>query len=303
MGWKIIEIDDKCILKTFQSNLIIFKDKKITIPISDIDVLIISDTRLMLSVNAINELVSFGVCIILCNMKKIPFSYILGYKVQKQSYVNFEKQLSWNRDFKDDCWNWILGIKNNNQLDLLENYGIDCSEQRFKLKENDNSMLEANISNFFFKQLYGNNFNRNIDNIINSILDYGYVILTNMVARSLTKKGLNCQISFYHGSIYSDIPLAYDVVEIFRIAIDLFASQIYYKNKLDKKMTLTRDIKSCLLDYISNYKIKINGKYEFINNSIDKVIDWIIKGDYRENIIEYDYEIESINETELKEQI
>lgn len=306
MGWKIIEIEKQCFLKTFNNNLIIFDTKRITIPMNDIDVLIISNNQINLSVNAINSLVNNGVCVILCNEKYLPNSFILGYKVQKQSYANFKKQLEWTNTYKEECWNWILNNKINNQLTFLKHLNIDITSQENNYKKAKtfiDNMIEANIANFFFKQLYGEKFNRKKDNIINSILNYGYVILTNMVARSLAKKGLNLFISFYHGSLYSDFPLAYDIVEIFRITIDLFVKTLYDTEKIKNILTLNRQIKSCLIDYIANYKIKIDDKYEFINNSIDKVIDWIIGKEFNNHKIEYDFELELTNYDQQQEKL
>ena len=120
-----------------------------------------------------------------------------------------------------------------------------------------------------------------------------------MVARSIVKKGLDVHISFFHGSIYSNFPLAYDIVELFRISIDLFVKTLFENNIITTRDNkFTREIKNCLLDFIANYKIKIDGKFEFINNAIDKTIDWFINQDFENHSIEYDYELELLNNEE-----
>ena len=297
MGWKIIEIDKSCILKSFNNNLLLFDEKKITIPMNDIDILLISNNMINMSINVINDLVNNGVCIILCNNKKLPNSYIQGYKVQKQSHINFEKQLEWNNEYKKKCWEWLVTKKIMNQLDYLTFINVETEKFKNELENVENfyeDMIEAKISNFFFKNLYGSSFNRKKENLINSVLDYGYVILTNMVARSIAKKGLHLGISFFHGSKYTTFPLAYDIVEIFRIIIDMFTKFLFDNNKLNGNI-LDRQIKSCLLDFIANYKIKIDNNYDFINNAIDKVIDWIISGDFLNHNISYSFNIELLN--------
>lgn len=313
MGWKIIEIQEKCLLRTFNNNLIIYDLSKKTIPMSDIDVLIIDNNQINISIVTINELISNGVCVITCNEKHLPHAYVSGYKVQKQSHVNFEKQLTWTSEFKQSCWKWIVKQKIQNQIDLLNFYGLSPSDYQEALNEQEDfssSILEAKVANYYFRQLFKSNFNRNQENIVNHILDYGYTILTNMVARSVVKKGLNLQIAFFHGSIYSSFPLAYDLVEPFRIVIDLFASKLLYVQKIDYHSKFDRDIKSCLLDFIANYKIKIDDKFEFINNAIDKLIDWIINDDLVNHQISFDYQLDIINDyahesqqQELEEQI
>ncbi|WP_022935209.1 type II CRISPR-associated endonuclease Cas1 [Mesomycoplasma moatsii] len=304
MGWKILEIEKPCLLKTFYNNLVIINEKRLTISMNDIDVLLINENKINVSINCINELVSNGVCIILCNEKKLPNSYILGYKVQKQSYVNFLKQLKWDESYKEKCWNWIMNIKIQNQLNLLETFFTDVTEWKKELKNRSknqkfDSQYEAWVASFFFKSLYGSSFKRKNENTVNACLDYGYTILTNMVARSIVKKGLHCNISFFHGSIYSNFPLAYDIVEIFRISIDLFVKKLFEDNLIKvNENNFNQDIKYCLTEYIANFKILIDGKYEFINNAIDKVIDWIINQDFKDHQIEYNYILNSINQNE-----
>lgn len=293
MGWKIINIETPCVIKTLMSNLILLKENKVKIPMSDIDVLLISENRVNLSVNAINDLVQHGVCIILCNQSKLPNSYILGYKIQKQSYDNFRIQLNWQDDFKKLSWNWLQSKKINNQISYLNYLGIEYSNLNQKTID---ELYEAKVASYFFKSLYGSSFKRTNNCIINNVLNYGYTILTNMTARSIVKKGLHPMIAFFHGSLYTEMPLAYDVVEVFRIIIDIFVKSIYDRGMLDNKHSLNMQLKNCLIDFIANYKIKINDKYEFINNSIDCVIDWIINKSFMHNKIEYDYKIEFEND-------
>ncbi len=307
MGWKIIDIDNPCTMKSYLNNLIIFNTKRISIPISDIDVLLVSENKINMSINVINDLINNGVCLIFCNQQKLPTSYVLGYKVQKQSYINFQRQLNWDNEFKKDCWQWIVKQKIQNQIDLLEYFYSSNGEMKQYIKNEIKSLDEARAATIFFKNLYGSSFNRKKENLVNACLDYGYVIITNMVARSIVKKGLNVHISFYHGSLYSNFPLAYDIVELFRISIDLFVKTLFENNVISTNNdNFSKDIKNCLLDYIANYKIKIDDKFEFINNSIDKIIDWIINGDFRNHSINYDYDLELINDeekTKLTEQI
>lgn len=287
MGWKIIDIENPCLLKSYMNSLVIYNDKRLTIPMNDIDVLLVTENHINMSVNVINDLINNGVCIILCNQKKLPNSYILGYKIQQQSFINFQKQMEWTKEYKKSCWKWILDIKMSNQVSLL--YQLNLPIDNYDNLDFNDNMIEAKLANHFFRQLYGSKFNRKDNNLINACLNYGYVIITNMVARSIAKKGLNHNIAFFHGSIYSPFPLAYDIVEIFRIIIDIFVKALYDRNIIIEKASFNNDIKSCLLDYIANFKIEIDGKWEFLNNSIDKVIDWLLNNNFKEHSIQFDY--------------
>lgn len=285
MGWKILKIDSDCILKTYLNNLqVIYSDSRLLIPINDIDTIILENNRIRLSINLINKLSENNVNIIMCNEKHLPQT--VCYQINGNFKTNnvFNKQLKWNQKFKDDCWNWIMKIKCYNQLFLIK----DKYDINLWLKKISDSNVnfrtinyESQISNLFFHRIFGNEFNRKDDNnIINKILDYGYTIITSMVCRSIISKGLNQHISFFHGSSISTFPLAYDIVEIFRIVVDFFVIEIYNNKIFDNNKITIRDIKDGFLEYISNIKILIDDKLHYLNNSIDIIMDWIVNQDF-----------------------
>ncbi len=280
MGWKIIDIERECYLKIFFDNLIVIRDKKISIPIADIDTIIISNNRINISINLLNELCSKGVNVIFCDNKFVPRSCVVGFNVKKQSHKIFLNQLKWTDDFKFECWKIILIKKILNQINLLKKYGLETNnwENILEFKDIVNDNTESQVANLFFHSLYGKEFNRDLDCEINYILNYGYTILTSMVTRSIIKKGLNQHISFFHGSEYSQFPLAYDIVEPFRIIVDFFVKELFDKEYISMKdKFLSKQLKECFLDYLANFKIKIDDKYQYLNNAVDTYVDWIIK--------------------------
>lgn len=69
MGWKIIEIENTQKLNLFLDNLVIFNNdnERITIPIIDIDVLLINNYKINISVQLINKLADNNVLLIICD--------------------------------------------------------------------------------------------------------------------------------------------------------------------------------------------------------------------------------------------
>ena len=281
MGWKIIEIEEMCNMKVFMESLIVIRENKSIIPISDIDTLIISNNRINITINLINELSSNGVCVIFCDNKYIPKSLLLGFNVKKQSYKVFQKQLDWTLVFKTKWWNYISFKKISNQLDLMKMHNLSINDWNNFIKpktDYKNINYESQVANLFFHSLYGKDFNRDKQTEINYILNYGYIILTSMVSRSIVKKGLHHQISLHHGSEYSQFPLAYDLVEPFRIIVDNFVKELFdVKIIEDKDKVLSKELKQCFLEYISEFKVKMDDKFFYLNTSIDTFIDWLIK--------------------------
>lgn len=307
MGWKIIEIEEMCSLKVFMESLIVIRSKKLVIPIKDIDTLIISNNRIKITINLINELSSNGVCVIFCDNKYIPKSLLLGFNVKRQSYKVFQKQLNWTKEFKHRWWNTISFIKVNNQLNFMKEHNLSTNDWDLFIKlgtDFKSNNYESQVANLFFHSLYGNEFNRDKKTEINYILNYGYIILTSMVSRSIIKKGLHHQISLHHGSEYSQFPLAYDIVEPFRIIVDNFVKQLFdLKIIEDKDRVLSKELKQCFLEYISEFKVKLDDKFFYINTSIDMLIDWLISDEWNIHKITFIFNGEGIKEMSNDERV
>ncbi|MGL4951185.1 MAG: type II CRISPR-associated endonuclease Cas1 [Mycoplasma sp.] len=292
MGWKTIIVKENSLLNLYLNNLqITYPDKRILIPLSDIDLLMIENDRIRFTPKLINKLTENKINVILCNEKRIPSTTLTGFNINSKSNEIFQNQIKWDLEFKNKCWNWIIKQKIINQLILLKEQEKEISKWNFLFNENNNNFIDNNyesqVANLFFHQSFGKDFNRQNENSINSILNYGYVILTSMVTRSLISKGLNTNISFFHGSAYSKFPLAYDVVEMFRTIVDFFVIQLFQEKivNIDEK-ELNKKVKKMFLNYISNIKIIIDNKKQFLNNGIDMIIDWIIKDDFENHNVD-----------------
>jgi len=71
---------------------------------------------------------------------------------------------------------------------------------------------------------------------INSMLSYGYVILTNYIEREIVKKGLNPYQGIYHRTYRKRKSLAFDLVEEFRQpVIDYLVLSLIKNNKIRKE--------------------------------------------------------------------
>ncbi len=289
MGWKILNIESDCLLNSYLNSLVItYPDgNKGRILMTDIDVLLIENNRIRLTVDLINKLTKNNVCLILCDELHKPSTYCLNYCGNSESYRVFNSQLNWTEEYKDKTWNWLVRNKINNQLRFLKENGYDITDWNDLINNNDVNFkkinFESQVANLFFHQIFGNEFNRKDDNFYNSLFDYGYTVLTSMVCRSIVSKGLNQHISFFHGSTYSEFPLAYDIVEIFRSVVDFFVIQIKENNI---KGLDTKTWKRLLLDYISNVKVVIDKKRQSLTNAIDSVVDWIVNKNYESHSID-----------------
>ena len=273
----------------FLDNLVVMhEDNKIIIPIADIDVLLLNNYKLTITIQLMNALAKANVLTILCNNKYLPQSYILPIIGNWNTLKVLETQLNWNNIYRAKIWKEIIKLKINNQIIILKDVIKNESYKELillidNLKDFDISNREGHASKIYWHNLFGKNFKRHNDDYYNKLLDYGYTILRGYVTRSIVKKGLDPRISIFHKSFHNYFALASDLMEPFRILIDYEVYKIHQSKEIN--FYKHKDI----LIQAFNKKIFIDEKKYFINNAIDKFVDAIV-GQTKLPIINLDYE-------------
>lgn len=278
MGWKIIEIENTQKLNLFLDNLVIFNNdnERITIPIIDIDVLLINNYKINISVQLINKLADNNVLLIICDNNYLPCSLVVPIIGNYNTIKILDNQLNWNHKWKSMIWKQIIKMKITNQKELIsnmtENKIIENELNSFlsQIKDYDITNREGHASKIYWHTLFGINFKRFEDDYINKLLNYGYTILRGYFTRSIIKKGLDPRISIFHKSFHNYFSLSSDLMEPFRILIDIVVYKIYKIGEIN-----FYEHKQLLIE-IFNQKILVNDKYQFINNAIDMFVDCIV---------------------------
>ena len=280
MGWKILEITSAERLRLFLNNLVIFKNNdKITIPINDIDTLLIDNPQINLSIQLINKLTEANVNLILCDRYHLPTSQIFPVIGNYNSLKILNQQINWNNVFKSRIWTSIVKSKIQNQIETLVHFGY-CNESTNEMqlllkdvKEFDISNREGQAAKLYWHNLFGLKFNRrDEENLINKYLNYGYAILRSYFARAIVKKGLDPRISIFHKSFHNHFALASDLMEVFRILIDFEVIKIVEIDNFAKPWI---EAKQQLVEAF-NRKVIINNQEQFINIAIDIFVDALV---------------------------
>lgn len=277
MGWKIVEIENGNYLKLFLDNLVIYQDdSKITLPLKDIDVLLINNYKINLSVQLMNELTQNNILTILCDNKHKPQTFIFPVFGNYNTLKVFSNQLNWNHKYKSKLWENIINQKISNQALFVkyilnnENKYNQLESYRKQIKEYDITNREGHSSKVYWNLVYGKKFSRDDDSYINILLNYGYSILNGYISRSIIKKGLDPRISLFHKSFHNHFALSSDLIEPFRILVDIEVYKIHKTGEKDFKKH-----KEILINMF-NKKIMFNDKLNFLNNVIDDFIDTIV---------------------------
>ena len=81
--------------------------------------------------------------------------------------------------------------------------------------ENDKSNREGLAAKVYFHELFGLDFRRFDDDIINAGLNYGYAILRSQISKTVIAKGLNPCLGIFHKGYDNPFNLSDDIIEVY----------------------------------------------------------------------------------------
>lgn len=198
------------------------------IPVSDLYSIVVDNRQTYLTVAAITRLTNEGVHIIYCDEKHNPVSVIMPLNTHYRPLNVLKKQLALSQGFKDVMWQEIIKAKIENQAEVLklQNCSMDVYRHLHKfIKEvtvGDKTNREGLSAKMFFRALYGSEFVRMADDVINAALNYGYAIIRSAVSKTLVAYGYNCVLGIHHISETNPFNLAEDLMEPLRPIVDLW---------------------------------------------------------------------------------
>ena len=274
MGWRTTVVNQHSKL-SYKNNHLIYKDSSRTemIHLSEIDILLLETTDIVLSTMLIKRLSDENILVIFCDDKRLPVAQLMSYYGKHDSSLQFSKQIEWTDQVKGVVWTEIISQKIFNQAVFLYEAGLDKkSESLTRLYEElqifDPTNREGHAARIYFNALFGNNFNREKSNDINAGLDYGYSLLLSMFAREIVATGCVTQLGLKHSNQFNSFNFASDIMEPFRPIID----RIVYENRNCE----FNKIKSKLFQiFINNYEY--SGKEMFLSNIISDYTKKIVK--------------------------
>lgn len=274
MGWRTVIVNTHSKL-TYKSNHLIFKDASRTemIHLSEIDVLLMETTDIVLSTMLIKRLVDENILVIFCDDKRLPTALLTPYYGRHDSSLQLSKQISWDEAIKADVWTTIIAQKIINQSLFLGASGFYEKSQSIMdlyhgLENYDPSNREGHAARIYFNTLFGNDFSREQDNNINAGLDYGYTLLLSMFARELVVTGCMTQFGLKHSNQFNQFNFASDIMEPFRPLID----QIVYENRSASFVQIKRHLFS-----IFSNTYQYNGKEMYLTNIVSDYTKKVVK--------------------------
>ncbi len=278
MSHRVLYVEKSDNLKLYLDNLKVLIDKdEILIPISDIMILVIDNYKSTLSVPLINKLTANNVCTILCGIDHLPQSYIMAMNGHFAQSGNLQKQICWENENKKLVHQLIVKAKIRNQIEILKTKGTDFNviEKLYLFHDEvtlgDKTNREGLVAKMYFRELFGYDFIRMEEDVINAGLNYGYAIFRSLISSIIVAKGYIPNLGIFHKGKQNMFNLSDDVIEVFRPIVDSYVYENMREDILFKQSHREELIQ------LTVKKIEIDGKLQTVANAIYIYLEGIIK--------------------------
>ncbi|NLD50848.1 MAG: type II CRISPR-associated endonuclease Cas1 [Clostridiaceae bacterium] len=264
MSWRTVVVTKTAKLDLKLNYLVIRSNEILKINLSEISTLIIESTSVSITSALLCEMIKNKIKIIFCDEKRNPQSELTPYYGSHDTSAKVRSQVTWNEHIKTLVWTQIVTEKIRNQkrfleklnkteADLLNNYLNE-------INLGDTTNREGHSAKVYFNALFGKDFSRSKEDIINISLNYGYSIILSAFNREIVANGYITQLGLFHNNMFNQFNLSSDLMEPYRTLID---QKVYYmrpeKFERDEKLELVN---------VLNSEIMIEGKTQYVNNAI-----------------------------------
>lgn len=278
MSHRVLYIEKCEHLKLYLDNLKVLVDNnEILFPISDILILVIDNYKSNLSVPLINKLVENNVCTILCGIDHLPKTSIMPINGNFAQSGNINKQIDWNDNHKALVHQLIVKAKILNQIEILKvnDKNFDVIQRLFQFLDevelSDKTNREGLAAKMYFREMFGDNFVRFDEDVINAGLNYGYAIFRSLISSIIVAKGYLPNLGIFHKGKQNMFNLSDDIIEVFRPIVDH-----YVLNNMIDDILFKQEHREGLIQ-LTTKKIKIDDRQQTVANAIYIYIESILK--------------------------
>lgn len=264
MSWRVVVISNRAKLDLQMGFLVVRTEDTTKIHLSEIGTLLIENTAVSLTASLLAELTKRKIKVIFCDEKRNPSSELIAYYGSHDTSNKMRKQIAWKDSTKEAVWTEIVTEKIRQQKDLLESFGKEeaglLSSYLQEITWKDATNREGHAAKVYFNALFGMDFTRTADTLVNAALNYGYSIILSAFNREITASGYLTQLGLFHDNMFNPFNLASDLMEPYRILVD--------KEVLYMRMEEFGHSEKMQLVNILNQEVKIDGKTQYVSNAI-----------------------------------
>lgn len=264
MSWRIVVISKRAKLDLQLGQMVVRGEEVTKIVLSEISTILIESTAVSLTTSLIAELAKRKIKVIFCDEKRNPSCELVNYYGSHDTSNKIRKQIAWKQNTKEAVWTEIVTEKIRKQKELLkllgkEESGLLGSYLR-EIAWNDRTNREGHAAKVYFNALFGLDFTRTEDNVINAALNYGYSIILSAFTREVVMNGYITELGIFHDNMFNQFNLASDLMEPFRVLVDRQVLTMPLEEfEHEEKMQFVN---------ILNQEVQIDGKVQYVNNAI-----------------------------------
>lgn len=279
MAWQVIGISNPAKLSTRDNQLIITQEQETSVPLEDIDALII-DTYATCTSKLLTALPNTGTTVIICDEKHLPASILLPYSQHSRQAKVSRQQIAMSQPLKKQLWQRIIIQKITNQADVLNYFDQDdilLRQYTGEIKSGDSTNRESLAARIYFAKLLGDATRRK-PLWHNAALNYGYAMVRSHIARHVAARGLIASEGIFHRSELNSLNLADDIIEPYRPAVDKFIlSEVAPFHTGEPDIALSKQDRQAIVD-ILNYHVILNNKKFTIKHAVERTVESFVDG-------------------------
>lgn len=279
MAWRVVAIENTARLSLRDNQLVIAQDVEATLPIEDLDTLVLDSYGITTTTNLLIALATKSTTTVICDEKHLPASVILPYSQHSRQAKVSRQQLAMSQPLKKQLWQRIVEQKITNQADVLQAVGLDDAPLRAyasDVKSGDTSNRESLAARVYFDQLL-DDATRRKPIWHNAALNYGYAMVRSHIARHIAARGLVASQGIFHHNELNSFNLADDLIEPYRAAVDLYIlEKVAPLHVSDRDASLTKHDRQLIID-ILNYYVIMNGKKFMIKHAVERTVEGFIE--------------------------
>lgn len=255
---------------------IVKNEEDILIPLADINTIVVDNYKTTLSVHLLNALCDNNINVVICNIEHLPSSLVIPFGGASQTAINLRKQIEWDSLQKNYVHQEIIKSKIYNQLSLLKH--LKKSDEAIthlqlfhsQVELGDRTNREGLSAKMYFRALFGPEFKRFEEDIINAAMNYGYAIIRSQIAKYILAKGYHPSIGIFHKGPTNLFNLADDFIEPFRPHINMWVHNHVMNEKIFTKEHRLELIK------LTTLNIEFKDVKQTVTNTIREYIDHVI---------------------------
>lgn len=198
-----------------------------SIPCEDIGFVVVDNSGVTYSHDALARLIHFGAVIVICNDKHLPSGLLLPLSDHTEVVWRINEQIALGKPTRKQLWRQIVVAKIRAQAANLP----EDSPARHRLlvlarevKSGDVTNVEAQAAKLYWSAWLcpETPFHRDPDSSegINAMLNYGYAVVRAAVARALISAGLHPALGLHHRNRGNAFCLADDMLEPLRPLVE-----------------------------------------------------------------------------------